>query len=59
MYYLLFFHCHNGCTEVPQCYVLRTVTVLFFVISLIMLLVVVEKKVFTVRWTPSFEAFIA
>jgi hypothetical protein len=31
---------------------------LFFVISLDMLLVVVEKKVFTVRWTPSFGEFI-
>ena len=28
MYYLLNFHCNNGCTMAPQRYVLRTLTVL-------------------------------
>jgi hypothetical protein len=49
---------HTGCPNALQCYVIRTLPVLFFVMSLDMVLVVVEKKVFTLRWTPSFEAFI-
>ena len=28
MQYLLVFHCNNGCTNVPQCYVTRTLPVL-------------------------------
>ena len=28
MQYLLLFHCNNGCTNAPQCYVIRTVPVL-------------------------------
>ena len=27
--YFLLFHSNNGCTNVPQCYVIRTSTVLF------------------------------
>jgi len=27
---LLFFHCNNGCTKTPQCYVLRTLPVLLY-----------------------------
>jgi len=27
--YLLLFHCNNGCANAPQCYVKRTLTVLF------------------------------
>jgi len=26
--YSLLFHCNNGCTNVPQCYVIRTLPVL-------------------------------
>jgi hypothetical protein len=29
MYYLLLFHCKNVCTNAPQCYVIRTLPVLF------------------------------
>ena len=29
MQQLLLFHCNNGCTNVPQCYVIRTLPVLF------------------------------
>jgi len=28
MYYSLPFHCNNGCTNAPQCYVIRTLAVL-------------------------------
>jgi len=27
--YLLFVHCNNGCTNAPQCYVIRTLPVLY------------------------------
>jgi hypothetical protein len=27
--YLLLFHCNNGCTNTPQCYVIRTLPVVF------------------------------
>ena len=27
--YLLLFYCNNGCTNAPQCYVIRTLPVLF------------------------------
>ena len=26
---LLLFHCNNGCTNAPQCYVIRTLRILF------------------------------
>jgi len=26
----LLFHCNNGCTKAPQCYIIRTLSVLFF-----------------------------
>ena len=29
--YLLLFHYNNGCTNAPQCYVMRTLPVLFFI----------------------------
>ena len=31
VYYLLLFHCNCGCTNAPQCYVIRTLPVLFHV----------------------------
>ena len=29
IHYSLLFHCNNGCTNAPQCYVIRTLPVLF------------------------------
>jgi len=26
---VMFFHCNNGCTNAPQCYVIRTLPILF------------------------------
>jgi hypothetical protein len=33
MQYLLLFHCHNGYTNAPQCYVIRTLPVLFILLT--------------------------
>jgi hypothetical protein len=30
--YSLFFHCNNGCTNAPQCYVIRTLPLLFYLV---------------------------
>ena len=29
MQYVMLFHCNNGCTNAPQCYVIRTLPVFF------------------------------
>ena len=31
-YVILLFHCNNGCTNAPRCYVTRTVSVLFIMV---------------------------
>jgi len=34
MYHLLLFHCNNGCTNTPQCYVTRTLPVLLVLVTI-------------------------
>jgi len=29
MYYVLFFHCNSGCANVPQCYIIFTLLVMY------------------------------
>jgi len=53
VYYSFLFHCNNGCTNMPQCYVIHTLPVLFLLICRLLIflwILILWRSLLFVSW---------